>query len=69
MAPMDAITSGTLTAARLLGVEDRLGSLENGKAADLIAVDGNPLSDIGILSQPGNVLFVAQSGNVRKSLL
>jgi imidazolonepropionase-like amidohydrolase len=69
MKPMDAITSGTLTAARLLGVADRLGSLERGKAADFVAVDGNPLSDMGVLGRPDNVLLVAQSGNVRKNLL
>jgi imidazolonepropionase-like amidohydrolase len=69
MDPMDAITSGTLTTARLLGVEDRVGSLERGKAADFVAVDGNPLSDMGVLGRPDNVLLVAQSGNVRKNLL
>jgi len=69
MDPLAAITSGTLTAARLLGVDDRLGSLEAGKTADFVAVDQDPLRDIGSLGRPENVVLVAQAGALRKNLL
>jgi len=53
----------TLNAADLLGIRDRVGSIESGKAADLIAVSGNPLKDISILS---NVGFVMRAGHILK---
>jgi len=64
MSPADAIRSATLSSAELLGVEDRLGSLEEGKIADLIAVTGNPLEDISTLTR---VSFVMKDGVVIKT--
>ena len=61
MPPMDAIRSATMTAAELLGIEDRLGSIEPGKLADLVAVLGDPLADISILE---SVSFVMKEGVV-----
>jgi imidazolonepropionase-like amidohydrolase len=46
MTPLQAIQTATLHAAKLLGMEDRLGTLETGKYADLVAVDGDPLKDV-----------------------
>ncbi|MFI5679543.1 metal-dependent hydrolase family protein [Streptomyces cellulosae] len=69
MDPLAAITAGTLNAARLLRLDDRLGSLEAGKTADFVVVDGDPLHDIALLGRPENILLVAQSGIVRKNLL
>ena len=63
MTPSDAIRSATMTSAELLGVEDRLGSIEPGKVADLIAVSGNPLEDISVLTR---VNFVMKDGVVVK---
>ncbi|MGY0056712.1 metal-dependent hydrolase family protein [Streptomyces sp. LZ34] len=69
MEPLDAIGAGTLNAARLLGLDDRLGSLEAGKTADFVVVDRDPLHDIAALGRPENIVLVAQSGTVQKDLL
>ena len=49
MSEMKAIQSATMETAKLLRIEDKLGSIEEGKLADMIAVKGNPLDDISIL--------------------
>ncbi len=64
MPPMKAIQSATREAARLLKVEDRLGTLEEKKLADLVAVEGNPLEDIRAMR---NVVFVMKEGVVFKN--
>jgi imidazolonepropionase-like amidohydrolase len=64
MPEMEAIQSATMTAAELLRKEDSLGSIAEGKLADIIAVNGNPLEDISILSQ---VSFVMKGGEVYKN--
>lgn len=64
MPAMEAIQSATMSAADLLGLSDRIGSLEKGKLADIIAVTGNPLEDIKVLSTVG---FVMKEGKVYKN--
>ena len=64
MTPLQAIQSATLSGADLLGWSDKIGSIEPGKWADLIAVDGDPLHDITILQ---HVKFVMKSGQVFKN--
>ncbi|EGN76015.1 amidohydrolase, imidazolonepropionase [Idiomarina sp. A28L] len=49
MPPIEAIRAATLTAATLLGAEEIIGSIEVGKYADIVAIRGNPLSDITLL--------------------
>ena len=61
MSEMKAIQSATMETAKLLRVEDKLGSIEAGKFADLIAVKGNPIEDISILE---NVEVVIKDGLV-----
>lgn len=51
MTPMDAIVSATRRGAELLGMEDEFGTIEAGKLADVIVVDGNPLEDIWALRE------------------
>ncbi len=63
MPPMKAIQSATLEGARLLRVEEKLGTLEATKLADVIAVQGNPLDDISVMR---NVVFVMKEGEVFK---
>ncbi len=53
---MQAIKAATSTAAKLLGIEDEVGTIEAGKTADLILVDGNPLQDLGRLARPRVVM-------------
>ena len=61
LTPMQAIQAGTMSAATLLGWEDRVGSVEAGKFADLVAVDGDPLANIALLQRPS---FVMKGGEV-----
>src|SRR5712692_38743 len=69
MTPMQAILASTSHAAHLLGIQDSLGTLEVGKLADVIIVDGDVLSDISILANPANVRLVLKAGRAAKNLL
>jgi imidazolonepropionase-like amidohydrolase len=64
MTPMDAIMAATRNAADLLGQSSRLGTIQTGRYADLVAVKGDPLSDIKLLTQ---VSFVMKDGRVYKN--
>ena len=63
MPPMEAIKAATISAAELLGVKDQLGSIEVGKIADVVAVDGDPLIDSQAF---GRVVFVMKEGVIYK---
>lgn len=63
MPNLEAIQSATLNAAQLLGVEDKLGTIEAGKIADIIAVSGNPGEDIKVMK---DVIFVMKDGKIFK---
>jgi imidazolonepropionase-like amidohydrolase len=62
LTPMQAISSATLNAAYALGIEDELGTIHEGKLADLVVVADDPLDDIEVLI--GGVCAVFQSGRV-----
>jgi imidazolonepropionase-like amidohydrolase len=59
MTPLAALQAGTLNGAELLGFQGRLGALKPGYLADIVAVPGNPLEDIGVLDK---VSFVMKAG-------
>jgi imidazolonepropionase-like amidohydrolase len=61
LTPARAIQAGTVVNAEIMGVKDRVGSLEAGKLADVIAVAGDPLADIAELQR---VKFVMKGGKV-----
>ncbi|MCX6206429.1 MAG: amidohydrolase family protein [Bacteroidetes bacterium] len=61
---LECIKSATVNAADLLGVSDILGSIEKGKYADIIAVDGDPTKDVQVM---GKVSFVMKNGIVYKN--
>jgi imidazolonepropionase-like amidohydrolase len=64
MKPIDAIRSATVRAAELLRMERQIGTIEPGKLADLIAVEGNPLQEIRAITR---VVFVMKGGVVYKT--
>ncbi len=61
MTPADAVRSATIKAAELLGQQDQLGRIQPGFLADIIAVEGDPLDDVGVLME---VRFVMRDGRV-----
>jgi imidazolonepropionase-like amidohydrolase len=63
MTSLAAIQAGTVNAAKLLGWEDQIGTLKAGFLADIIAVSGNPLEDIGALQK---VSFVMKGGAIHR---
>jgi imidazolonepropionase-like amidohydrolase len=64
MTPMQAIQAGTRVGAELLQWEDRVGTIEPGRLADIIAVSGDPIEDISELER---VVFVMKGGAVVKA--
>ena len=64
MTPMQSIMAGTMNGAKLLGWDNRIGSLASGKLADVVAVPGDPLADIHVMEKP---LFVMKNGVVYKN--
>ncbi len=70
MTPMEAIKAATSVAAHYMGWDDRIGSIQPGYYADIVAVDGDPLADISILEKvdtviKGGLVFKAPTDRVR----
>ena len=61
MKPIDAIQAATVNAADLIGWADKVGAIEKGHFADIVAVQGDPLSDVKLLE---NVRFVMKNGDI-----
>jgi len=63
MKPMDAMKSATGVAAELMRLEEQIGSIDEGKYADVIAVKNDPLTEISVLQK---VVFVMKGGKIIK---
>lgn len=63
LTPMQSIVAGTMNAAKLLGLDKSIGSLESGKSADIVAVSGDPLKDIKKME---GAVFVMKNGMIYK---
>jgi imidazolonepropionase-like amidohydrolase len=64
MKPVEALQAATVNAAQLLGIADQVGTIEPGKTADIVAVNGDPISDIKAIN---NVVLVMKAGEVVRS--
>jgi len=64
--PMEAIVAATKTGSEVLGLEKKIGTIEKGKLADLIVVDGDPLRDISLLQKKDKILAIIKEGHLYK---
>jgi imidazolonepropionase-like amidohydrolase len=69
MSPMESLMSATKTNAELFRMEDDFGTVERGKLADLLVVDGNPLEDIAVLQNRENLKLIMKEGKQIKNEL
>ena len=69
MTPMQAIVANTKAGAEVMGMLDEFGTLEAGKLADVIVVDGDPLADIRLLQQRERIQLVMKGGEIVRSVL
>jgi imidazolonepropionase-like amidohydrolase len=66
---MESLVSATKTNAYLFGMEGEIGTVEEGKLADLLVVDGNPLENIAVLQRKANLKLIMKGGRAFKSEL
>jgi imidazolonepropionase-like amidohydrolase len=64
--PMEAIVATTKTASEVLGLEKKIGTLEKGKLADLVVLDGDPLKDITLFQKKDRILAIMKEGRFYK---
>jgi imidazolonepropionase-like amidohydrolase len=69
LTPMQTLVAATRWGSELMQMEDRIGTLERGKLADLLVVDGNPLDDIRILQDKERLALVMQGGRAKAGSL
>ena len=69
MSPMETLIASTSSAARLIGIEDKVGTIERGKEADMILIDGNPLRKIELLRDRSRIVGIVKSGRFVAGLL
>jgi imidazolonepropionase-like amidohydrolase len=64
LSPSEALQAATWVAADACGLADKVGTLEAGKIADLVVVDGDPLADVGVAAEPTRIAWVVKDGSV-----
>lgn len=69
MKPMDVLVSATKTNAELFNMDKDIGTVEPGKLADLIVVDGNPLQDLKVLQNTDNLKLIMKGGAIYKNVI
>ena len=69
MTPLEAIVATTKTASECIHMADEIGTLEPGKLADLVVVDGDPLQDITLLQDTERLRLIMQGGRAHKNTL
>lgn len=62
--PMEVIVAATKTASEALGIQDKVGTIERGKVADLLIVKENPVENISVLENKENILHVIKEGKL-----
>jgi len=62
LSPMEAIVAGTQNSAEAIGLRDEVGTIEEGKLADLLIIEGNPLRDVRIFQDKENIRMVIMDG-------
>ncbi len=67
--PLDIITSATRLAAQAVGRGDQWGTIEAGKAADVLVVDGDPARDVRLLLDKSRIVLILQDGRVVKDCM
>jgi imidazolonepropionase-like amidohydrolase len=69
MKPMEVLLSATMVNAEIFRMTDRIGSVEPGKYADLLVVDGNPLRDLRVFQNSAHLLAIVKGGAFVKRAL
>jgi len=69
LSPYQALKAATIVNAGIIGLKDKTGSIEIGKWADIIVVDGNPDEDINVINEPAKIRLVMKDGKIMKSTL
>ena len=64
LSPMEAIMAGTKNVAEAFGLSSLIGTIETGKFADIVIIDGDPLKDINILQDKNRILMVFKNGDI-----
>ena len=64
LSPLASLRAATIDAARLLGLDGEIGTLEAGKAADVVLVDGDPIAEPALWRDPARIVTVIQGGRV-----
>lgn len=67
--PREAFRAATQISARVLGLDHKIGTIQEGKLADLVAIKGNPLEDIDSLIDETSILMIMQGGKLIKDLI